>query len=253
MVETHLVNDDWNEVLVLSELLDQFVPKPLVQAVFVAPWAEWRLVSVMRDLDRMGTRPVYAHLDESVRSGDIDPSLPSRVMLLDVDDPQARQIIEAPAEPIPPRRFEIEVQALPELVGAVIKHDTRALHMLNQRRLETEVLDELQHSGARVEIGVRDSSGWQRDVVVIWAGGSSASIEIVTTTKKSWRSRLIQAAGLANLTKSPVVLVVGAVDLDPDAVQAQAGVVPVFPVIWNSDDPTEFHTALVRAEQWVLP
>lgn len=125
--------------------------------------------------------------------------------------------------------------------------------MLNQRRLETEVLDELRHSGARVEIWVRDSSGWQRDVVVTWVSGPSASIEVVTTTKKNWRYRLMQAAGLANVSQAPVVVVVGAIDSDPSAVPAELGVVPVFPVIWNSDDPSTFHAALAQAEGWVLP
>lgn len=250
MAETSVVNADWEGVSLLSGLLDGQARPPLLQAVFVAPWGDWRLAAVISHLDSTGTLPIYEALDEAARREGVALESLSRLLLLDLYDPEAQRLFHADVEPLPPRRFDLTLTALPEHVGAVIKRNRAALRVFSQRRLEVEVLMALKETPYEVHLGIELEGGWRADAAVLVDRGS-IPIEIAVADRKNYRSRLASAAGIANLVGLPLVLVFGLLEPDESSSLKRHGTVPVFEVKWGSDGAPALHRAVEEAAAWL--
>ena len=259
MASAPLVVPDWDAVTALADLLESLIPRPVVQSVFVAPWGDWVLVAVMRDLDRTGAFPVYRELDHAVEAETVEAELVSHVQLLDADDPGAAALLSASPGPHissgePPRTLDLTLSGLPEFSGALVRRDSHALRVLNHRRLEAELLAELQLSGYPVLFGVEAEGDWRTDLALEVDSGKYVAVEAVISDRKNIRTRIVRAAGVANLTGRAVVFVVGTLGGD-DVVSHDwhggVGVVPVFPLVWDGDSSRrDLDDAVSAAAAW---
>lgn len=251
MVEAALVAGEWDDVLALTAALQSLDRKPLVVAVFASDEGDWRLVAVIRDVDVTGTRPIYRELDERVQAQDVPPSLIPRLLILDLEDPDARSLVLSSVEPVPVRHFAAYISALPNHRGAVIHRDSHALRSISARRLEFEVAAALSASGLVTHLGVQLTGGARVDFVVEDPSGRAAAVDAVVADRKKIRPQVTRAAGIANLAGMPVVLVAGGFEEWGGSARTRHGVVPVFLVNWSVQDPTRLLDAIAAAWDWV--
>ena len=249
MAEALLVNPEWKDVSALRELLAKQDRRPLLEAVFVDPDGDWRLVTAWPRLDITGTRPIYKALDSSVAGTKLNPKLLTQLVLLNSADPDAQILASAPiADAFPPRRFDVELPSLPTFRGAVIARDPHLERMVTGFRLEHDVRAALTEIGVTFELEPRLPIGWGADFRVERHPMHAVLVEVKVADKRSAKSRIRDAAGLANMAACPVVLVLALTESLTDAAR-QFGLVPVFIVDW-AEGKAALQEALKAADEW---
>jgi hypothetical protein len=252
MVEATLVDEIWREVSALRKLIETADSRPLTEALFIDPVGSWRLVAVYADIESAGVRPIYRTLDDAAKKEQVDVGLLSQLVLLDPSDQEA-QILAASStiSQDPPRRFEVEIRSLPGYVGAVISRDLVSERRATGQQLEQSVADALAQRSLSFEQQRRLSIGWRPDFVVSTAAGDFL-IEAVVTGRKSLKSRLRDAAGLANVAERPVIMVAIIMDGFDLELKRSYGSVPLLIVDWDSvDSALELDNAIKEAERWL--
>lgn len=259
MAEAPLVGETWRDIESLRGLLDQLSTKPLTEAVFVNDEGDWRFVAALPDVDVTGTRPIYAALDEAAEQNNVDFALLSRLVLLDAADADAQTLTYAKVSPsAPPRQLDVTLPSLPGYAGAVLRRDARLERVLSGRRLEEEVLSELQAQGLNlIERGERLDIGWRADFIVYPRHGDHVQsarrfiVEVVIADRRSVKTRIRDAAGMANVAGCPVILVMSSPEPGALELQASYGVVPVLTVDWERQGAGRLRETLAEAARWI--
>jgi hypothetical protein len=251
MVEAKLVTNIWPEVQSLLSLLEILEPALISETLFLNDDGEWRLVCVVQDVDRLGTRPIYAVLDEQAQKTRAEFSLLSRLVLLDPGDEEARQLMYGPTSAaLPPRDFRVALASLPGYLGANVRLKARSGVFAVARILVDEVEAVLRHMGLDFERDIHPPLGppnlWA-DFVVRREDAYAVLVEAKISDPKNARNRINDAAGMANLTGLPIVLVVvwrGELHFE---LESPIGIVPVYTIDWLKEGPDGLINALRMA------
>lgn len=253
MVDSFVVNEIWPEVAALRQLLTKREPATSIEALFINDDGDWRLVVALTGIDQTGVRPVFAALDVLAREENVDVSLLPRLFFVDLYNEEAQSLRYGIVERGVPKRFELSSSLLPGYSGAILKRNDREDRNERIRRFEQEI----QSSLADLEISTHAPGSfmerlpWQQpDFVIESPTGETILVEAIVTNHRNLRSRLREAAGLANISGVPLILVIsffdkGSVDLD-----SQFGVVPVFPIDWSEHGKEGLALAISDAELW---
>lgn len=252
MVETSLVAEMWPDVQALRGLLGQHATKAITEAVFLNDEGDWRLVAALPGVNVTGTRPIYSALDEAAQQGDVDVSLLSRLVLLDASDRDAHTLTYTRVSPTtPPKRFDVTLPSLPGYSGAVLRRENRIERLRSSRWLEEEVSAALELQSLHVDRAVRLDIGWRPDFVIHVGNQRQVLAEAMTVDRRTVKTRIRDAAGLANIAGCPVILIFAVPGNGDLELEESYGIVPVLLVDWERQGGARLREALALARRWV--
>jgi len=216
---------------------------------------------VVAGLEDTGSRPIYVRLDDTAQGINLDPALISHLVLLDPNDPDAEVLLRGPiARVFPPQTFDIELPLLAGYTGAVVSKTPQAL-TIRARAFEAQVLQALRslnlqfQAAGSVPLWPSTVRFWPplpsriRVDALVQFSGHEVLIEVSYTSQKDIGRRLQQIAGIANLTRMPVVWVLPPA-ADDWSLERSYGAVPVFPVAYVADRLNGLLDALREAAEW---
>jgi hypothetical protein len=212
-------------------------------AVLVDDGGDWTFVVVTNAVDSVGRLEVSRRLYAAAIKNENRTDQISRLMILGPDDPGASELLSESTEPA----FGVYVDSFPEARAYVIWRAPIVRRALADA-VRSELVDRLVATNYSVAEHPRLEVGWRADLVVGRAGPANpqaiALIEVVVADAKSWKSRLRDAAGMANLAGLPVVLVLVSSAPLPSDLLTRRGAIPVQVVDWTAAGPDAVLAAL---------
>jgi len=243
-----MVTIPWDDVAVLRSAVDNAPGERILEAVFVDHLADWRLVTVYAGLT--SAKPIYNSVHNALLATEAQLGLLSHLVVLDVQHPDASPLLRAPiSEGEGP---SIAVSSLPEFEGIVIARDEKRANRYMGSLLERDVERTLLEDGRKMETDRRLDVGWEPDLQVETASGY-VLVDVKTVHGNNVRNRIWEAAGLANISGNPVVLVLDVRGGTTVRMEERVGVIPVFLVEWSAaGHVARLNAAVAGAEGWLV-
>lgn len=222
----------------LAEAISRSDVHQLARALFVSDEGDWRLAVISPDVERLGRLNVARRLHAAAIEGGFSGEDIGRLLVLGAGDPDASMLL---TEGLGSRRA-VPLEEMPEYRGYLLWRSPEGRRYVAEG-VRSALQAALDAEGYASEPDVRLPIGWRADLQVS-RHGRSGLIEVATAEVKSWKSRLRDAAGVANLSGLPTVLVLISPVRLPDDLLARQGVVPVTVVDWQESGPPGVLAAL---------
>lgn len=215
-----------------SKPLDESVAKSdlsvLARALLVSEDGDWRLAVITSDVERLGRLGVARVLHKSAVSSGLGGEEISRLVVLGESDRDSSTLLMEESDSWRGTWLE----AAPEFRGYVVWRSPGARRWL-AAAVQAQLLDAFTADGLHVETDFRLEIGWRADLLLS-DGRVECLVEIVGASPQSWKSRLRDAAGVANISGLPVVLVIVSSVGVPGELLRPWGMIPVLLVDWNA-------------------
>lgn len=225
MAETVLVEHLTALAQPLLQLVQNAPIPQLCRALLVDNDGDWQVAIVSPDVEARGRLAVARSL---YGSADVSSADLSRLIVLGVRDPDAVQMLSVSRFRPSGRPIALAESGLDAYVLWVSPSWQRVV----VEGVRAELAKELPGHGFVVEREVR--TGYGRPDLVVESGTSRVLVEIASADAKNFDNRLRDAAGIANLAGSPLVLVLLAAGFLPPVMMLEPqGTVPVLIVDWD--------------------
>lgn len=222
----------------LAAAVSQSGVHQVARAVLVSDEGDWRLAVVSPDVERSGRLSVARRLHAAAMESGLVGEDISRLVVLGVTDPDSAALL---TEGSLGRRGTL-LEEMPQYRGYLLWRSFEGRRYVAEG-VRAELVAALDNAGYGTEVEVRLPMGWRVDVLVTRTGWSAA-VEIAMAEAKTWKSRLRDAAGVANLSGLPMVLVLVSPARVAEELQGPQGVVPVTVVDWREAGPPGVLAAL---------
>lgn len=238
MAEAVLVDRAAAEAEELAESISNAHVSAIARALLVSDEGEWRLAVISPDVESIGRLGVARQIHSAAVAGGLGGDDISRLVVLGAADPDSTALL---MEEVGSRRG-VRIEEMPDFRGYVLWRSPSARRVVVDS-VRSQLESSLVGAGYTIEFDVQLPIGWRADVRVTDSSGAYL-IEIASAGPKSWKSRLRDAAGVANLAAMPVVLVLVSSVRVPSDITRRYGAVPVQAVDWQHAGPNGVLSAL---------
>lgn len=226
----------------LADVISRSDVHELARAIFVNDDGDWRLAVISPDVERLGRLAVARRLHAAAIEGGLGGEEIARLLVLGTADPDAGVLLTEGVG----RGHGVPLEETPEFRGYILWRSPGGRRYV-AKGVQFALRTALDAEGYESQADVRLPIGWRADLQVSRQGWSGL-IEIATAEAKSWKLRLRDAAGVANVSGLPTVLVLISPLRLPDELLEPQGVVPVEIVDWQESGPPGVLRALANLQ-----